>query len=104
MALVAIATEVITVSTIKIGITPTLLVDTNGDPTRAIYAKFQHSSGGAIHTNPLNDPVQADGDDFKRVITSVWEVWGYDDMKNFQMIKQSGESDAEIVVHIFGEA
>lgn len=103
MALVALATEEITVGGAAIGITATLLVDADGKTLGAVMAKFQHASGGDIHSNPVNTPVAADGDDFKRSVGNIWEVWGYDDLTNFKMIAQTGESDAKVVMHLFGD-
>ena len=102
MALRARFTEEITVSSSAIGITSTNLEDSSGRTLSVHMATFQLASGGDIHTNPLNTPVAGDGDDNKRTVTNLWEVWGSDDLKNFQMVKQTGEDDAKVVVHGYG--
>ena len=102
MALRAKSTEEITVSSSAIGVTAGLLVS-DGAPTGVVMGVFQHASGGDIHINPINTPVAGDGDDMKKIARDIWEVWGFDDLQNFQMIKQTGASDAKVVVHLFGE-
>ena len=103
MALRAKSTEEITVSSSAIGVTASLLVSSDGLTTGVVMGSFQHASGGDIHINPINDPVAGDGDDMKKIARDIWEVWGFDDLQNFQMIKQTGASDAKVVVHLFGE-
>lgn len=102
MALRAKSTEEITVSSTAIGVTAGLLVS-SGAPTGVVMGSFQHASGGDIHINPINDPVAGDGDDMKKIARDIWEVWGFDDLRTFQMIKQTGADDAKVVVHLFGE-
>jgi hypothetical protein len=102
MALKHKFSEVVTVSSTAIGITATELVDSNGLTQDIIMARFQLLSGGKIHENAVNTPVAAAGDDWGRIKGTEWEVWGGSDLTNYLMVKQTGEADAKVVIHGYG--
>ena len=105
MALRQLGGEVITVSTVVIGITSTLLEDADGKWLNVIEAIFQHESGGQIRGDAEKVPgaPAADGSEGRRFVTTAeWKVTGADDLKNFRMIKETSEADATIGVQLFG--
>ena len=105
MALTQIGGEVITVSTVVIGITSTLLVDSDGNTLNVKEAIFQHESGGQIRGDAEKVPgaPAADGSEGRRFsATAEWKVTGFDDLVNFRMIKETGVDDAIVGVQLFG--
>tara|TARA_Y100000034_G_scaffold88013_1_gene105583 strand:+ start:268 stop:600 length:333 start_codon:yes stop_codon:yes gene_type:complete len=102
VALRQISEEQIIVSTASIGITSTLLVDANGNTVGIIHADFQHRSGGIIQINAQTAPAADGSVGIERTIGDEWRVIGFEDLKNFRMIKQTGESDAVVNVTLFG--
>jgi len=101
MALIQQAAETITVDT-AIGITASLL-ETTGAPLNRFVADFQHRSGGKIFGLASAAPDAAGGNGEKEyVVGSEWKVTGYEDIKNFKMIKQTGESNATVDVQLYG--
>lgn len=102
MALRQISEEQITVSTVSIGITSGLLVDSTGNPLDIILATFQHRSGGKIQENAQTAPTADGSVGDERTIGDEWKVTGHDDLANERMIKQTSESDAVVNVRLYG--
>ena len=98
MALRAKFSEVVTVADTAIGITSTNLVDSSGRWLDVHMAVFQHYSGGEIHVNAANTPVAGAGDDMSRILGDEWEVWGADDLQNFNMIRVTANTVTTTVV------
>ena len=98
MALVALSAETITVSTTAIGPTASKVT------TKVISASFSHRSGGKLFHLTSSAPVAGGGNgEFGQNITDMWEIWGNDNIRNFKMIKQTGEADATIDIQYWGE-
>jgi len=103
MAVRQLEDEQITVQASAIGITSTLLVDSNGNTLGVQHAMFQHLSGGKIKTNASRDPTAGGTEgSFERDVGDEWMVSGFDDLRDFRMIQGTGEADAVINVQLFG--
>lgn len=103
MALRQISAETITVQGTAIGITSTKLVDASGNTLDIVRAHFQHRSGGKIFALASATPAAAGGNGEQQfTVGDDWEVIGFDDLKTFKMIKQTGEADAVIDVQLEG--
>jgi len=103
MAVRQLSDEQVTVQALAVGITSTLLVDTDGNTLGVQHAMFQHLSGGKIKTNASQDPTQGGTEgSFERDVGDEWMVSGFDDLTSFRMIKGTAESDAIINVQLFG--
>ena len=102
MALVQQAAETITVAGTATGVTSSLLED-SGKPLNRFVAKFQHRSGGKIYGLASASPGAGGGNGEEGVIAGdEWTVTGYEDLKNFKMIKRTSESDAIVDVQLYG--
>tara|TARA_Y100000310_G_C20156923_1_gene567276 strand:+ start:64 stop:372 length:309 start_codon:yes stop_codon:yes gene_type:complete len=96
--LIAIGEETITVSSTAIG-----PEDGTAFANAVEYAIFQHRSGGKIYHNIISDPVAGGGaGDIPGYVGDIWTIKGHDHIKNFDMIKQTSESDATVVAQYFG--
>jgi len=102
MALKQLNDEQITVSTALIGVTSTKLVNTAGVTQGVILINFQHVSGGTIRVNSKTSPTAGGTVGFQKTIGDEWQVAGFDDMTNFEMIKETSESDATVMCQFFG--
>jgi len=106
MALAFIAAEEITVSTAVIGPSSvTTPVITN----KVVMAVFQHKDGGIInHLTGIDNTEGVPGagggaGEIEEFIGNKWEYWGYNNINNVGMIKQTGEGDATITVQYYGQ-
>jgi len=102
MALKQLDDEQITVSASLVKVTSTKLVSTGGVTQGIILINFQHVSGGLIRVNSKTDPAADGSVGFQKSVGDEWQVAGFDDMVNFQMIKETSESDATIMCQFFG--
>ena len=98
MALVKIGVEAFTVSTSVLSPDDGSVI--NGE---TLLAVFHHRSGGNIYQNISSDPTAGGATgDHPQYAEDMWQVWGYDNIKNFRMIKQSGADDAVVHVQYYG--
>lgn len=98
MTLKAINEEDITVSTAAIGPSSGSAFGNEVD-----LATFQLRSGGKIHGNPFSAPTAAGGaGDVEYLQGQSWWIRGHDNIKAFNMIKQTGEADATVSVIYWG--
>lgn len=98
MTLVAIDGENITVSTTAIGVTTSEITS----PVR--MGVFWLKSGGKIYHNMKTTPTAAGvTGDIGQAVGDRWEIWGSDALKNFRMVKRTGEADAVVAVQLFGD-
>ena len=97
MALIQLSAETITVSTTAIGITESLR---GGN---IITAVFQHRAGGRVNGLASAVPDLNGGNgEFDFGPGDSWEVVGFQDIRDFKMVKQNGLTDATIEVQLLG--
>ena len=108
MVLVHQGSEQITISGSELGITASLLLDSDSQPLNVLMATFEILSGGFIYHSENADGLTlsnsgANGE-HKELIGSKWEIWGREDLSNWAGIKGSGESDAIVNINLYGTA
>ena len=96
-AKVVIGDETITVSTVAIG--PTTAEVSN----RVDLATFHLVSGGTLNWRIGNTPIAAGGaGETGQVADDHWEVSGFQNIRDFLMVKRTAESDAIVGVVYWG--
>ena len=97
MALLPIDGENITVSATAIGATASKIT------SPVIMGTFWLKSGGKIHHNMKTTPTAAGATgDIGEALDDKWQIWGNDQLKDFKMVKRTGEADAVVAVQYFG--
>ena len=104
MALKLLAQESLTVSTTAVGITASVLRDSDSQPLNIIEAHMAHVSGGAVfHSSSATAPVGGGtAGEIPQANPDKWVITGREDIEAWQGIVKTSEADATINMALYG--